>query len=87
MYGYDAPEMKPPLKVPDRENIISNAKKARDFLSGLILDKVIYAERIPGTKPDQFQKDKYGRILVRVHTINSDTMTISPESINDTMIQ
>ena len=88
MYGYDSPEMKPPLKQENREAIIDNAKKAQAFLASIILNKVLLAERIKHPKHEnKFLKDKYGRILVQLYAIDSSTGKINTDSINDTMLR
>lgn len=59
LYGVDTPELKPSLKLKDRDKEINNAKKARDFLGGLILNKVVFIEFL--------DFDKYGRLLVKIY--------------------
>ena len=41
MSGYDSPEMKPRLNNPNRAAIIKEARRAKDVLSELILDKIV----------------------------------------------
>ena len=66
MLGYDSPEMKPRLNIPNRAEEIEKAKQAKNFLSNLILHKVVLAD-INGF-------DKYGRLL---GTIFHDTKNIN----------
>lgn len=66
MLGYDSPEMKPRLNIPNRAEEIEKAKQAKNFLNNLILNKVVLAD-INGF-------DKYGRLL---GTIFYDTKNIN----------
>lgn len=61
MYGYDSPEMKPPLKNLNREEEKAAATRARDFLKDRIENKLCVVEFV---KPSF---DKYGRLLVNVY--------------------
>lgn len=61
MYGYDSPEMKPPLSASNRDEIKAKAIKAKDRLWNLLNQNtdglfVVYCHEF----------DKYGRILVSV---------------------
>jgi endonuclease YncB( thermonuclease family) len=69
IYGVDTPEMKPRLNIQNRDQIIINAKKAKDFVIQKILDKIIYV--------DMLGFDKYGRILVEIYPPNEYTNTLS----------
>ncbi len=62
--GIDTPEMKPSKNLPNREDHIKKAHDAKDFLSGLILNKIIDCEFM--------QNDKYGRPLVKISIGNKD---------------
>lgn len=62
MYGYDSPEMKPKLNIENRENIINKAKQAKEFLSNLILNKIVEFESMGF--------DKYGRLLGNIFITN-----------------
>jgi len=76
LYGIDTPELKPKKNLPNREQHILKAKEARDYLSGLILNKII--------KVVFMSNDKYGRPLVKLYT----TDTIADETcLNDLMIK
>lgn len=55
LLGIDTPEMKPPKSQKNREKEIREAKKAKDFLENLVLNKVITIEC--------GDWDKYGRLL------------------------
>lgn len=76
LYGIDTPELKPKKDLVNRDQHIEKAKEARDFLSGLILNKII--------KVVFMSNDKYGRPLVKLFTTN----IVSDElCINDLMIK
>lgn len=72
MYGYDSPERRPSRKIPEEERIIikKNARKARNRLMELILNKIVIIECM--------KFDKYGRLLAIVYLNN--------ENINQVMI-
>ena len=55
LLGIDTPEMKPPKSQKNREKEIREAKKAKEFLENLVLNKVITIEC--------GDWDKYGRLL------------------------
>ena len=59
-YGYDSPEMKPPLKNEDREQEIKAAKLAKTALEELVLGRIVklYFGKL----------DKYGRFLATIYT-------------------
>ena len=59
LYGVDTPEIKPLLTLPNREEEIKKAKKAKEFLEKEILNKVVFVEML--------DFDKYGRILVKIY--------------------
>lgn len=61
-YGYDSPEMKPRLNIENREEIINNAKLAKDRL--IELTKGII-------KIECLDFDKYGRLLVKLYKNDS----------------
>jgi endonuclease YncB( thermonuclease family) len=58
LFGIDTPELKPKLNAPHRNETIEKAKKAREFLSSLVLDKIIIVEFM--------KNDKYGRALANL---------------------
>lgn len=68
MVGYDSPEMKPPLAQANRDSEKAAAVCARDFLSGLILNKIVEI---------QFGEfDKYGRPLCSIYIPDPDSTRI-----------
>lgn len=71
MYGYDSPEIKPKLNLPNREQEIEKAKKAKKYLSDLVLNKIF--------KFESMGYDKYGRLLGKLYIINlcSDNIEIN----------
>ena len=82
MLGYDSPEIKPSLKLKNRDNIIIKAKSARDYLSDLILNKIV------DIKFSGF--DKYGRALTTIFIDDPDSSRIlcaNKMEINTLMIR
>jgi len=76
LYGIDTPEMKPLKNKINRDIEIKNAKKAKEFLSNLVLNKVILIEC--------GKWDKYGRLLITLFLKNG---ICSPDiNINKLMI-
>jgi endonuclease YncB( thermonuclease family) len=71
--GIDTPELHPGLNVPNRDNIIERANKAKNYLKEEIQDKILFIE-ITG-------EDKYGRLLGTLYYQGDD------DSINDKMIK
>lgn len=59
LMGIDTPEIKPKKNISNREEHITKAKNARDFLSNLILNKVIRVKFL--------HNDLYGRPLVYLY--------------------
>ena len=67
MHGYDTPELKPPKRKDyseserfnSREEEVTAAKEARDYLAGIILEVPVCVKVIP-------DNDKYGRLLCKV---------------------
>ena len=41
MFGYDSPELKPPLKLANRDQIIEKANAAKEALSKLVSNKIV----------------------------------------------
>ena len=72
LLGIDTPEMKPSKDLPNRQEHIEKAKAAKEFLSGLVLNKIIRVEFL--------SNDKYGRPLCKIY---SDSHT---QSLNDLMV-
>lgn len=62
MYGYDSPEMKPRLDKENRDDEIRKAKLAKEFLTDLLLNKIVEFESMG--------YDKYGRLLGKLYIIN-----------------
>ena len=62
MYGYDSPEMKPKLDKENRNHEIEKAKEAKQFISDLLLNKIVTFESMG--------YDKYGRLLGKIYTDN-----------------
>lgn len=67
MLGYDTPEMKGEHR--------DLGVKARDALREKILNKIVYV--VCGGS------DKYGRILATIYQVDSNSLEISSESVND----
>ena len=61
MYGYDSPEMKPKLDVPNREQEIEKAKAAKKYLSDIVLNNIVEFESMGF--------DKYGRLLGKIYQL------------------
>jgi endonuclease YncB( thermonuclease family) len=59
LHGIDTPEIKPLKNILNREEHIIKAKEARDFLSNIILNKIIKVEFL--------SNDKYGRPLAKIY--------------------
>lgn len=74
MYGYDSPEMKPPLNLENRDNEIEKAKEAKHQLENLILNKIV--------KLECGSFDKYGRLLGKIYIIKNNNEIY----VNDHMI-
>jgi endonuclease YncB( thermonuclease family) len=72
--GYDAPEIRPRLNVPDREEVIRKARLARARLQELLT-----AHPCVWLRCGPF--DKYGRILAHVSSIEN-----KQRSFNETML-
>lgn len=62
LMGIDTPEIKPRKDLPNRDEHIAKAKAAKDFLSNLILGKIITVKFL--------QNDKYGRPLANIYQNN-----------------
>jgi endonuclease YncB( thermonuclease family) len=75
LFGIDTHELKPSKNLINREANIAKAKEARDFLSNMILNKLV--------KVKFLQNDKYGRPLVRLYANNVEGKEIC---LNDLMI-
>lgn len=62
MLGYNSPELKPHLDIKDRDIIIKEAKAAKEYITTLLLNKVV------NIICDDF--DNFGRILATVYCDN-----------------
>lgn len=78
MYGYDSPELKPSKKIEEtkRQEIRKNALEAKQYISNLILGKIVYLEVVPD------KSDKYGRILGVIKLNQNDK-----KSVNSMMVK
>ena len=74
MYGYDSPEMKPKLDLENREDEIKKAKDAKEYLTKLVLNKIVHFESMG--------YDKYGRLLGKLYLPNY----CSKDEVNQNMI-
>jgi endonuclease YncB( thermonuclease family) len=69
LYGVDTPEMKPPKNCENREEIIQSAIRAKEYLSGLILDKTVWIEF--------HNEEKYGRLMGTIYKNKSKLVNIN----------
>jgi len=76
MYGYDSPEMKPRLNIPNRNEIIQKAHKAKEVLSEVILNKIVVVEIQKKTW------DKYGRLLGVIYISIRRGLTMKSYNLN-----
>ena len=60
LFGVDSPELKPLKTLTDREAHIKSAKDSREFLQGLILNKLVWI--------DFSAEEKYGRLMGIIYT-------------------
>lgn len=72
IYGIDTPEMKPSKNLLNRDEHIKKAHQAKDYLSNMILNKIIYCEFM--------QNDKYGRPLAKLYYQNKNISNIMIEN-------
>ena len=68
MLGYDSPELKPLLKIKNRDSIIQKAQAAKNYLENLVLHKIV------DIKFSGF--DKYGRALSTLYIKDPDSHKI-----------
>jgi len=79
MLGYDSPEMKPRLNIPNREQEIQAAKKAKKYIEDLVLNKKVLVE---------FSKyDKYGRPLCKLYINKCVFCSRIKLCVNDLMLE
>ena len=76
LYGINTPELRPSLKLPNRDEIIRKGKEARDYVIDLCnnVDNLIHFECLGN--------DKYGRLLGILY-LNEDYTN----SINDLLLK
>jgi endonuclease YncB( thermonuclease family) len=85
LYGYDSAEMKPSLKMKDREKEIEKAIEAKEFFEKKIKNKY--------TEIEVLGYDKYGRLLIKFYFYNvykgicGTRMITNCVYLNDLMIQ
>ena len=77
LLGINTPELIPRRNVPNRDKIIEDAKKSRDYLKSIILNKIIYI------RCGEFYN--FGRILAYLYKSYDDINDINL-SINNQMI-
>ena len=68
MLGYDSPELKPLLKIKNRNDIIAKANAAKNYLESLVYNKIV------DIKFSGF--DKYGRALSTLYIKDPDSNKI-----------
>ena len=78
MYGYDSPEMKPLLSLPNRTEHIEYAKRAKEKLSELVLNKIVWIKFM--------KKEKYGRLMGVVYNDSKKFIDNYENSINKFMV-
>ena len=92
--GYDSPEMKPPLSSENRENIINNAIKARNYFISKVTNcklllhihyskdelKEVFKLNTKLVKVKSHGWDKYGRLLGEIFV---DDININEDMINN----
>ena len=74
MYGYDSPEMRPSRKLENRDEIKQKAIESRDYLKGIILNKMVNLHCL--------DFDKYGRVLADIYVDELESC-----SVNDHMVE
>ena len=81
MSGYDSPEMRPPLSLPDREIFIKAATVVRDHVRASLVGRVVWVK---------FEhEEKYGRLMGRVYVPRDGSADFdeSLPCVNDEMIK
>lgn len=79
LLGINSPELRPLSSLENRNEIINAAKASRDYLSEMILNKIIYI------KCGNF--DSFGRILAEIYLSSNDLLEGEYEkSINNLML-
>lgn len=59
MYGYDSPELKPLKTLPERKLHVRAGYVARDYLSSLIIDQIVWVSFM--------KEEKYGRLMGTIY--------------------
>lgn len=77
LLGINSPELRPSRSLSNRDDIISAAKVSRDYLSNLILNKIIYIKCGPF--------DSFGRILADIYLSKEDLMNSINGNINNSI--
>lgn len=79
MYGYDSPEMKPPVKDPNRDEIKKKATEAKNRLWCLLNGDCSINDTHTNIFPVICHEfDKYGRLLVSVFSTQTNIDSIDP---------
>jgi endonuclease YncB( thermonuclease family) len=79
LLGINSPEIRPSRSLSNREDVILSAKKSRDYLSELILNKIIYIHC------GKF--DSFGRILAYIYLNKEDLLNTNfTNSVNKKML-
>lgn len=80
LLGINSPEIRPSRSIKNRNEIITAAKNSRDYLSNLILNKIIYLQC------DNF--DSFGRILANIYLTKEDLLTNDfSKTVNNLMLE
>tara|TARA_B100000073_G_C23692809_1_gene557136 strand:+ start:753 stop:1259 length:507 start_codon:yes stop_codon:yes gene_type:complete len=73
--GYDSPEMKPSLNLPNRDVEIKKAKEAKNRFIELLNNEVV--------KIKCYEFDKYGRVLVDIFKQDNCNKSINQQMIDE----
>jgi len=74
MLEYDSPEFRPLKSIPNREVEIAAAKRAKQYLEELVLNKIVSAEF--------YDFDKYGRALCKLYIPDPKRLILNISSPN-----
>ena len=71
LWGINTPELRPSLKLANRDEIIRKGKEARDYVIGLCkdIDNLVYLKCLGN--------DKYGRLLGKIYLDKDYTISIN----------
>lgn len=78
--GIDTPEMRPLKNIPNREEHITRAKNAKQFLIDTLNNS-----RLGIIEIECHGYDKYGRLLIDIYTIDNNN-NVNSESVNSLLI-